>query len=208
MNNITEILRRSPVVPVVVIELADRATGLARALLQGGIDVIEITLRTPAGLAAIESIRSNVPEMCVGAGTVWTPNDVENAVVAGASFLVSPGSPPMLLDAVEKSGLPYLPGVQTVTEAAAARERGYAAVKFFPAEAAGGISVLKAMCSVLPELQFCPTGGLNPEKARDYLALDQVPCVGGTWLAPAKFLAGENWRAITELARQAAGLGQ
>ncbi len=208
MNNINDILGIAPVIPVVVIESADDAVEIARALLDGGLGIVEITLRTASGLAAIENIRRSVPDMCVGAGTVWTGDDVDHAVAAGAQFLVSPGTTPRLINSAMDSGLPYLPGVQTATEAASIRDQGFTAAKFFPAGAAGGVNALKSLCSVLPDMLFCPTGGINLDTAPAYLELEQVPCVGGTWLTPAAQIARRDWLGIRDSAQLAAGLGR
>ncbi|WP_067682796.1 bifunctional 4-hydroxy-2-oxoglutarate aldolase/2-dehydro-3-deoxy-phosphogluconate aldolase [Nocardia miyunensis] len=200
------ILDIAPVVPVVVLDDPDRAVPLARALLDGGIGVIEITLRTNAALPAIEAIAAEVPEMVVGAGTLVTPLQVEAAASAGAGFLVSPGTTPGLLDALADTGLPYLPGVATISEILTVLDRGITEMKFFPAESSGGTTALRAFAGPLPQVRFCPTGGITPATVRDYLALPNVGCVGGSWLTPAAALAAGDWSGIRDSAAAAAAL--
>ena len=199
-------LRVAPVVAVVVIEKLEHAVPLARALVAGGIRAIEITLRTPVALDAIRAITANVDGAIAGAGTVLGPDDLHAAERAGAKFAVSPGTTAHLLDAVEKSTLPFLPGAATASEALALRERGYRLQKFFPAEAAGGVEYLRALGGPLPDIGFCPTGGVNAANAAQYLALPNVICVGGSWLSPAALVRTGEWLAITALARHAASL--
>ena len=179
-----DVLEVSPVIPVVVVESAEQAVPLAQALLRGGIPIIEITLRSGAGLAAIEAVANEVEGMVVGAGTVLTPGQVDQVRDAGAQFLVTPGSPPRLLEAAVGSGLPLLAGAGTLTEMLTLAEAGLTAMKFFPAEASGGRPYLSSVAGPCPHLRFCPTGGVTPENARDYLALPNVGCVGGSWLTP------------------------
>jgi 2-dehydro-3-deoxyphosphogluconate aldolase/(4S)-4-hydroxy-2-oxoglutarate aldolase len=200
------VLDISPVIPVAVIDDAGTAVPAARALLAGGVAVIEVTLRTPAALDAIRRIAAEVPEISVGAGTVTTPAQLHEAMSAGAHFVVSPGCTPRLLDAMTASGLPCLPGAATVSEMLTLLERGFTELKFFPATAAGGLTYLKSVSAPLPGLRFCPTGGLTPETAPDYLALPNVACVGGSWLTPATALAAGDWATIRNLAAQAAVL--
>ncbi|HEY8374015.1 MAG TPA: bifunctional 4-hydroxy-2-oxoglutarate aldolase/2-dehydro-3-deoxy-phosphogluconate aldolase [Pseudonocardiaceae bacterium] len=206
MTDSRELLTLSPVMPVVVVDDAEQAAPLARALLRGGIRVVEVTLRTPAALAAIERVAAEVPDVVVGAGTVTTPEQAEQAAKAGASFLVTPGSTDRLLDAVQQTGLPFLPGVSTVSEAMRVAERGIEVMKFFPAEAAGGVPYLKSVSGPLPQLRFCPTGGITAASAPGYLALPNVGCVGGSWLTPRDALASGDWDRIESLAREAAAL--
>jgi 2-dehydro-3-deoxyphosphogluconate aldolase/(4S)-4-hydroxy-2-oxoglutarate aldolase len=201
-----DVLEVSPVVPVVVIEEVEQAVPLAQALLRGGIPVIEITLRSEAGLAAIEAVAAQVPGMVVGAGTVVTPEQVRRVSDAGAQFLVTPGSPPRLLEAAVGSGLPLLAGAGTLTEMLTIAEAGLTAMKFFPAEASGGRAYLSAVAGPCPQLRFCPTGGITPDNAADYLALPNVGCVGGSWLTPKDAVAQGDWARIEALAAQAAGL--
>lgn len=200
------LLDLSPVIPVVVLDSADQAVPLARALVAGGVPVIELTLRTPAALDAIRAIAAEVPQITVGAGTVTTPARAKLAAEAGARFLVSPGATPSLLAAMSDTGLPFLPGTATVSEALAVLELGHTAMKFFPAEASGGTAYLGALPSVLPEVRFCPTGGITPATAPAYLALHNVGCVGGSWLTPKDALAAGDWTRITALAAEAAAL--
>ncbi|MFI9817229.1 bifunctional 4-hydroxy-2-oxoglutarate aldolase/2-dehydro-3-deoxy-phosphogluconate aldolase [Saccharothrix variisporea] len=206
MTTSKDLLELSPVIPVVVLDDAAHAVPLAQALLRGGIRVIELTLRTPAALSAIERIAAEVPDIVLGAGTVTAPEHAEQALKAGASFLVTPGSTDRVLDAVEDTGLPFLPGAATVSEAMKLAERGLTALKFFPAEAAGGADYLKSIGGPLPGLRFCPTGGITPETAPKYLALPNVGCVGGSWLTPKDALAAGDWTRIESLAKAAASL--
>ncbi|TYB50828.1 bifunctional 4-hydroxy-2-oxoglutarate aldolase/2-dehydro-3-deoxy-phosphogluconate aldolase [Nonomuraea sp. PA05] len=200
------LLDLAPVIPVVVIEDAGTAVPMARALVAGGLPVIEVTLRTPAAREAIARIAEEVPEATVGAGTIRTTDDIAASVSAGAKFLVSPGTTLSLVEALDSSGVPYLPGAATVTEVMALVERGIKELKFFPAEAAGGIPYLKSLSGPLPDVRFCPTGGIKPETARDYLALPNVGCVGGSWLTPADALASGDWARVEKLAAEAAAL--
>jgi len=205
--NIAEICALAPVIPVLVVEDADHAAPLARALVAGGLRALEVTLRTPAALKAIRIMVEAAPEAVIGAGTLLTPTDVAAAKAAGAGFGVSPGSTPALLDAADAAGLPMLPGVATPSEAMAAAERGLTHLKFFPAEPNGGAPMLKAWAGPLPHLSFCPTGGVTPANAPAYLALPNVLCVGGSWVAPGDRVATGDWAAIEALARAAARLG-
>lgn len=198
-----DLLGISPVVPVVVIDDATDAVPLAEALLRGGIAVMEITLRTPAGLEAIERVAAEVPGTVVGAGTVTTPEEADDARRAGARFLVTPGATDRLLAAALDTGLPLLPGASTLTEILRLREHGQQAVKFFPAEAAGGTAYLSAVAGPVPDVLFCPTGGITPGNAADYLALTNVGCVGGSWLTPRAEVRSGNWAAIERLAADA-----
>ncbi|MFF5314025.1 bifunctional 4-hydroxy-2-oxoglutarate aldolase/2-dehydro-3-deoxy-phosphogluconate aldolase [Streptomyces massasporeus] len=200
------VLDLAPVVPVVVIEDAGDAVPLARALVAGGLPAIEVTLRTPAALEAIREIAREVPGAVVGAGTVIRPAQVAEAVAAGSRFLVSPGWTDVLLEAMRASGVPFLPGVSTASEVVALLERGVREMKFFPAQAAGGTAYLKSLSGPLPQARFCPTGGIGPSSAPDYLALPNVGCVGGSWMLPQDALAARDWGRVEELARAAAGL--
>nr|WSZ17608.1 bifunctional 4-hydroxy-2-oxoglutarate aldolase/2-dehydro-3-deoxy-phosphogluconate aldolase [Streptomyces canus] len=200
------LLDLAPVVPVVVIEDASDAVPLARALVAGGLPAIEVTLRTPVALDAIRAIAGEVPEALVGAGTVITPDQVTETVAAGARFLVSPGWTDVLLAAMQASGVPFLPGVSTTSEVVALLERGVTEMKFFPAEAAGGTAYLKSLAGPLPQARFCPTGGIGPENAPEYLSLPNVGCVGGTWMLPTDAIAARDWERVEALAREAAGL--
>ncbi|WP_326954995.1 bifunctional 4-hydroxy-2-oxoglutarate aldolase/2-dehydro-3-deoxy-phosphogluconate aldolase [Amycolatopsis sp. NBC_01286] len=182
MTTGSDLLALSPVMPVVVIDDADDAVPTARALLAGGIGVIELTLRTPAALAAIERVATEVPDIVIGAGTVTSPGQAKQAADAGAKFLVTPGCTDAVVDACFESGLPFLPGASTVSEAMKLAERGLTALKFFPAEASGGVAYLKSIAGPLPSLKFCPTGGITVASAPTYLALPNVGCIGGSWL--------------------------
>ena len=201
------LLSRVPVVPVVVVDDLAHAVPLARALVAGGLPVIELTLRTPVALDAIRAIASEVPEILVGAGTILAPGQAKEALDAGAQFLVSPGSTPTLLGAMADTGLPFLPGTATVSEVLAVLEAGYTEMKFFPAEASGGAAFLKSIASPVPAARFCPTGGITAVTAASYLALPNVGCVGGSWLTPADALAAGDWGRVTDLAGTASGLG-
>ena len=202
-----EICQLAPVIPVLVIYDVAIAADLAKALIAGGLPVLEITLRTPAALSAIEEM-AKVDGGVVGAGTLLTPDDVSKAVAAGSKFGVSPGSTPTLLDAAEAAHLPMLPGAATATEAMALLERGYSVQKFFPAEASGGAPSLKAFAGPLPQVRFCPTGGVAPGNVDAYLQLPNTICVGGSWVAPQVKIDAKDWSGIEALARAAAELGQ
>ncbi|MDA3628648.1 bifunctional 4-hydroxy-2-oxoglutarate aldolase/2-dehydro-3-deoxy-phosphogluconate aldolase [Saccharopolyspora oryzae] len=207
MNTAADVLELSPVVPVVALDDVEHAVPLAEALLRGGIRTIEVTLRTAAGLPAIERIAAEVPEMVAGAGTITELGQAKQAADAGARYLVTPGTTDRLLDDVDASGVPYLAGAGTVSEAMRLAERGVNAMKFFPAEPSGGVPFLKAIAGPLPQLRFCPTGGISPQTAPNYLALPNVGCVGGSWLAPKDLLAAGDWAKVEQLAREAAALG-
>lgn len=206
MRGMISVLDLSPVVPVVVLPDASVAVPLARALVAGGLPAIEVTLRTPGALDAIRAIADEVPQAVVGAGTVITVEQVDACVAAGARFLVSPGWTPSLLDAMRASGVPFLPGVSTASEVVALLERGVRDMKFFPARAAGGTEYLRSLAGPLPQARFCPTGGIGPATAPEYLALPNVGCVGGSWMVPADAVAERDWARIEALARGAAGL--
>ncbi|MQA09287.1 MAG: bifunctional 4-hydroxy-2-oxoglutarate aldolase/2-dehydro-3-deoxy-phosphogluconate aldolase [Pseudonocardiaceae bacterium] len=206
METAAELFDVSPVVPVVVIDEIEHAVPVARALAAGGVRIIELTLRTPVALQAIERVHTEVPEIVLGAGTVTTPEQADQAARAGAAFLVTPGSTDRVLNAVAATGLPFLPGVSTVSEAMRVAERGVRELKFFPAEASGGVDYLRAINAPLPELRFCPTGGVTPESAPQYLALPNVGCVGGTWLTPKDALASGDFGRVEALAKAAASL--
>lgn len=195
-----------PVIPVVVIEDLDSAVPIARALVAGGLPMIELTLRTPVATEAIRRIAVDVPEILVGAGTIVEPGQAKEAAQAGAQFLVSPGGTPTLLRAMADTGLPHLPGVATVSEILNLLEQGYDEMKFFPSEAAGGAAFLKAIHSPVPAARFCPTGGITASNASSYLALPNVGCVGGSWITPADEVKAENWGRVAELATAAGRL--
>jgi 2-dehydro-3-deoxyphosphogluconate aldolase/(4S)-4-hydroxy-2-oxoglutarate aldolase len=203
---LADTLGRVGVVPVLTIESAEAGVAVARALARGGLDVIEVTLRTPAAIEAIRRIRAEVPLARVGAGTVLTPEQADAAIEAGARFIVSPGMTPRLVAAAEGWAVPFLPGAVTASEALALADLGYRCQKFFPAEAAGGVAMLKALAAPLSGLSFCPTGGIDAGNARDYLALANVVAVGGSWVAPAALARAGDWERITALASVAASL--
>ncbi|MBN9433702.1 MAG: 2-dehydro-3-deoxy-phosphogluconate aldolase [Bosea sp.] len=200
------VLKAAPVVPVLIIEDAKTAVPLARALVAGGLTALEVTLRTPAALDCIRAIKAEVEGANVGAGTILDAKQFDAAVAAGSSFLVSPGATPKLLAHAKGSPVPLLPGIATASEAMALLEEGYGAAKFFPAEQAGGAPYLKALSSPIPGLVFCPTGGVSLKNAPTYLALPNVVCVGGSWVAPPAAVAAGDWAAITTLAAEAAAL--
>jgi 2-dehydro-3-deoxyphosphogluconate aldolase/(4S)-4-hydroxy-2-oxoglutarate aldolase len=206
--NALELLQQSPVMPVIVINDLDTAADLARALVAGGVRSLEITLRSEFALQAITLISTEVPEALVGVGTVRSAQQLEAAIEAGARFGVSPGLTPDIAQAARDAGLPFLPGVATPSEAMYAADQGFTVQKLFPASAVGGISLLKALYGPLPDIVFCPTGGINASNARDYLDLPNVACVGGSWLTPATAVATTDWGAITTLARQACELAR
>lgn len=204
-----DILRRVPVVPVIVVHDLAHAVPLAEALLAGGLGVLEVTLRTPAGLAAIEAVRRGVPQAVVGVGTLTAPAQFAAARSAGAQFGVSPGLTPGLLAASGEAGdWPFLPGVMTPSEMLRAQDLGFACCKLFPAQPAGGVEMLKAVHSVFPDMAVCPTGGITQQNAPGFLALPNVPCVGGSWVAPQRLVQEGDWEGIRRLAAQAAALKQ
>ena len=199
-------LLKVPVIPVLTIARVEDAVPLARAFAAGGLPVIEVTLRTPVALEALRAITAEVPAVTPGIGTVIKPAEIDKAVAAGAKFLVSPGTPPELAAALAQAPVPALPGCATVSEAMALAALGFSVLKFFPAEASGGVRWLKAVAAPLPELKFCPTGGIDAGNAAAYLALSNVAAVGGSWVAPADAVAAGDFDRITALAREAAKL--
>jgi 2-dehydro-3-deoxyphosphogluconate aldolase / (4S)-4-hydroxy-2-oxoglutarate aldolase len=201
-TGLDSILQAAPVIPVLTIEREEDGVPLARALVAGGVGALEITLRTPAAAAAARAIAKALPEAILGIGTVLTPQDLETARGLGASFAVSPGATPELLDAAAGGDLPFLPGVATASEVMAALARGFEVVKLFPAVPAGGIALLKALAGPFPQVRFCPTGGIGEETLADWLRLPNVASVGGSWLAPAADIRSGNWVAITARARR------
>ena len=203
---IDAILNLGPVMPVIVIDEADKAVPLAEALLSGGIRTAEITLRTPAALAAIQEMATHCPTITVGAGTVRTVQQARQVAAAGGRFAVSPGTTSSVVSGCAEAGLPLLPGAATVSEMMALSEQGFTALKFFPATAAGGLNFIKALASPLPDLTFCPTGGITPDTAPDWLALSNIACVGGSWVAPQDLIAKADFAEITNRARAAACL--
>jgi len=198
-------LSLAPVVPVIILDDVDLARPLAEALVAGGLPVLEVTLRTPNALAVIAEM-GKVEGAVVGSGTVRTADQMRQSADAGCRFMVSPGAPPRLLDDAEWMNIPLLPGIGTPTEAMAAAERGYRVLKFFPAEAMGGAPVLKAFASPLPDIVFCPTGGIDPDNAKSYLSLPNVICVGGSWVMPKDALQARDFGRIERLAQEAVAL--
>ena len=204
--NVLEIMRSGPVIPVIVVEKIEHAVPLARALVAGGVRVLELTLRTPVALQAIEAIAREVEGAIVGVGTITRPEDFEVSIKAGALFGVSPGLTPALAAAARDSALPLLPGVMTPSDVIAARAAGFSEVKLFPAQQAGGIGMLRALAGPFPDVTFCPTGGVSAATAPDFLALTNVACVGGSWLTPRDAIDAGDWAHITALAREATAL--
>ncbi len=198
-------LSLAPVIPVIILDDVSAARAMAEALVAGGLPVLEVTLRTPNALKVMAEM-AKVPGAIVGSGTVRTAEHMRQSVDAGCQFMVSPGASPRLLDAAEDVAIPLLPGIGTPTEAMTLAERGYSYLKFFPAEAMGGVPVLKSFASPLPDLTFCPTGGIDPAKAKTYLALPNVICVGGSWVTPGDAVAAGDFARIEQLAREAAAL--
>jgi 2-dehydro-3-deoxyphosphogluconate aldolase/(4S)-4-hydroxy-2-oxoglutarate aldolase len=205
-DKLLPIMEGQPVIPVLKIDRLADAVPLARALAAGGLPAIEITLRTPDAIDAIRLVADEVPEALVGAGTILSARNFEQAVDAGARFIVSPGTTQELLDCARAGAVPFLPGAITPSEIMALREEGYSLLKFFPAEQAGGAAFLKSLASPLAGTRFCPTGGISLANARDYLGLSNVVCVGGSWVAPDDLVKAKDWNAVTALARQAAQL--
>lgn len=202
---IDEILEKATVIAVLEVEALASAAPLARALRQ--VRVAELTLRTPCALDALKAMKDAAPDLIVGMGTIRTTEDIERALAAGADFLVSPGTTSSLLAAMARAGVPALPGVATASEAMTAADAGFRALKFFPAEAAGGVDYLKTLAGPLPDIVFCPTGGIGADRAPAYLALKSVACVGGSWIATRAMIAAGEWSAIEKNAARAAALG-
>jgi 2-dehydro-3-deoxyphosphogluconate aldolase / (4S)-4-hydroxy-2-oxoglutarate aldolase len=202
------ILRLTPVIPVVTVQSVEDAIAQARALIAGGLTVLEVTLRTPAAMAAVAALARQFPDATIGAGTVVQADQIKTATEAGAAFLVSPGMAPRLVEAAVHSPIPFLPGAATASEAMALRERGFTALKFFPAEPAGGAEYLAALAAPLPNLFFCPTGGIDAQRAPNYLALANVVCVGGSWMVAPGFIAAQDYAKVEQLAREASRLGR
>ena len=204
--SISKILSLGPVMPVILLEQANRAIPLGEALLTGGIKTIEITLRTSAALNAIEQLAKHLPEIYVGAGTILTKENAAQAKNSGAKFCVSPGTTSSIIDACNECNISLLPGASTVSEMLTLSEAGFSEIKFFPASAAGGIPFIKSLLSPLPNLKFCPPGGISYETASEWLSLVNVSCVGGSWIAPAKDINDQNFSKITARAKQATKL--
>lgn len=200
-------LRRAPVIPVLTVQSVEDAIAQADALIAGGLTVLEITLRTPAALGAITALTKEFPNATIGAGTIVKADQIKTAAAAGAAFLVSPGMSSRLVEAAVRSPVPFLPGAATASEALALQELGFEALKFFPAEPAGGAKYLASLAGPLPNLIFCPTGGIDAQKAPNYLALSNVACVGGSWMVAPGFAAAQDYAKIEQLAREASTLG-
>jgi 2-dehydro-3-deoxyphosphogluconate aldolase / (4S)-4-hydroxy-2-oxoglutarate aldolase len=205
-SEILSVMMLAPVIPVLTVRNAEDGVDQARALVAGGLLAIEVTLRTPGALAAITAIRDAVPRAVVGAGTVLTPEQIAEACAAGARFLVSPGASPRLAQAAAAAPVPFLPGVATASEAITLMDLGFRALKLFPAEAVGGARLLASLAAPLPDLRFCPTGGIDLAKASAYLALPNVACVGGSWMLPRAALDSGDYATVEKLAREAAAL--
>ncbi|GAA7361906.1 bifunctional 4-hydroxy-2-oxoglutarate aldolase/2-dehydro-3-deoxy-phosphogluconate aldolase [Helicobacter pylori] len=205
-DKIIEILQISPIVPVVVIENIKDAVPLAQSLIEGGIQIIEVTLRSSCALEAIELIAKNVPKMRVGAGTILNPTQLEQAQNRGAEFLISPGLTIKLLEYAKKKDMPLIPGVSSSSEVMQALELGYSALKFFPAEYCGGVKLLNAFNGPFKGVKFCPTGGISADNMRSYLNLENVLCVGGSWLTPKNLIQNKEWDKITEICKRSLAL--
>jgi len=204
--NILEVMRLGPVIPVIVIDRIEQAVPLARALVAGGVRVLEVTLRTAVGIDAIAAIARDVPDAIVGVGTVTQAQEFASAAKAGARFAVTPGLTPGLIEGARCAAMPLLPGVMTPSDVIAAKAAGYRELKLFPAQQAGGIGMLKALGGPFPDVAFCPTGGVTAATAPEFLALPNVACVGGSWLTPKEAIAAGDWARISTLAREAAAL--
>jgi 2-dehydro-3-deoxyphosphogluconate aldolase/(4S)-4-hydroxy-2-oxoglutarate aldolase len=203
---IKEIMTISPIVPVMVINNVEHAVPLAKALVKGGLKVLEITLRTPAALESIKRIKAEVPDAIVGAGTIINIETLNAAIEAGAQFIVSPGTTDKLIDAALATGVPLLPGIANPSDAMRLLEKGITAMKFFPAEAAGGVPMLKSIGAPIPQIIFCPTGGVSQKNVKEYYRLPNVACVGGSWMCAANLVDDENWDEITRLSAEAVQL--
>ncbi|MDO6640680.1 bifunctional 4-hydroxy-2-oxoglutarate aldolase/2-dehydro-3-deoxy-phosphogluconate aldolase [Shewanella sp. 5_MG-2023] len=198
-----DIFKRSPIVPVMVINKIEHAVPLAKALVAGGISVLEVTLRTECALEAIALIAKEVPDALVGAGTILNELQLQQAVDAGSQFIITPGATVDLLKAAKRGNVPLIPGVASISEVMAGMELGYTHFKFFPAEASGGVNALKAFSGPLANIRFCPTGGITPTSYKNYLALANVDCIGGSWIAPTDAMEQEDWGRITQLCKEA-----
>ncbi len=205
-TTIKEIMLSSPVIPVMVIDKVSHAVPLANALVKGGITVLEVTLRTEVALESLTQIKTHVPNAVVGAGTIINTDTLGNAIAAGADFIVSPGTTDSIIDAALQANVPLLPGVANPSETMRLLERGITEMKFFPAEAAGGIAMLKSIGAPIPQITFCPTGGISQKNAKDYYDLPNVACIGGSWMCAANLIATENWQEITRLSTESIAL--
>jgi 2-dehydro-3-deoxyphosphogluconate aldolase/(4S)-4-hydroxy-2-oxoglutarate aldolase len=207
-DDVLSIMTLAPVIPVLTVRDAEDGVAQAKALVAGGLFAIEVTLRTPGALSAIAAIAAQVPGATVGAGTITHPSQIEAALAAGARFLVSPGASPKLAAAAAAAPVPFLPGVATASEALTLMELGFRAMKLFPAEAVGGVKLLSSLAAPLPDLKFCPTGGIDLAKAPAYLALPNVVCIGGSWMLPKAALAAGDYATVEALSREAAALAR
>jgi 2-dehydro-3-deoxyphosphogluconate aldolase/(4S)-4-hydroxy-2-oxoglutarate aldolase len=205
-RTIKDIMAISPIVPVMVIHNVEHAVPLAHALVKGGLKVLEITLRTPAALESIKRIRAEVPDAVVGAGTIINIETLNKAIDAGAEFIVSPGTTDAMIDAALATGVPLLPGIANPSDAMRLLEKGITEMKFFPAEAAGGVPMLKSIGAPIPQISFCPTGGVNQQNVKSYYKLPNVACVGGSWMCAANLVDAEDWDEITRLSIEAVAL--
>jgi len=205
-RTIKDIMAISPIVPVMVINNVEHAVPLARALVKGGLKVLEITLRTPAALESIKRIKAEVPDAVVGAGTIINVDTLNKAIAAGAEFIVSPGTTDTMIDAAIATGVPLLPGIANPSQAMRLLEKGITEMKFFPAEAAGGVPMLKSIGAPIPQISFCPTGGVSQKNVKEYFNLPNVACVGGSWMCAANLVDAENWDEITRLSIEAIAL--
>ena len=206
INKIDDIFKNINVIPILSLDNLDDTIGVAKALVNGGLNVLEVTLRTDYGLQAIKELKSAIPEATIGAGTVTTAIQFENAIKANADFIFSPGSTKELLEVANESNIPTIPGVATISEAMTALDSGFNRLKLFPAEAIGGIDFLKAVIGPFPELKFCPTGGISLDNASKYLSLGNVFCVGGSWITPKELIKSKEWNKIQLLASESSGL--
>ena len=198
-----DIFKRSPIVPVMVINKIEHAVPLAKALVAGGISVLEVTLRTECALEAISLIAKEVPDALVGAGTILNEAQLQQAIDAGSQFIITPGATVNLLKAAKRGNVPLIPGVASISEVMTGMELGYTHFKFFPAEASGGVDALKAFSGPLANIRFCPTGGITPKSYQSYLALANVDCIGGSWIAPTDAVDQEDWDRVTQLCKDA-----
>ncbi len=206
MTSINHIVKQTQVIPVITITKEEQAIPLANALLEGGMNTLEVTLRTPAAMPAIKAIKREFPQVTVGAGTVISSEQFHQLLALNVDFAVSPGLTPLLAEAAVKTEIPYLPGISTLSELMRAREMGFNILKFFPAEICGGASFLRSVHSLFPDISFCPTGGINPSNMLNYLALNNVPCIGGTWMVKEELVDEGRWVEITKLAKAATGI--
>ncbi|WP_371379269.1 bifunctional 4-hydroxy-2-oxoglutarate aldolase/2-dehydro-3-deoxy-phosphogluconate aldolase [Thalassotalea aquiviva] len=203
-----DVFSQGAIVPVLVIEQVEDAVPIAKALIKGGINILEVTLRTENALEVIKEIATHLPDSMIGAGTITNKKNLQQAIDAGAKFAISPGLTPELLAYAKKGTVPLIPGISSISELMTGIDAGYDHFKFFPAEAVGGVKVIKAISGPFPNVKFCPTGGINLNNMSDYLALSSVDCIGGSWLVPAQAVKNKDWDQITELAKQAVAIAK